>query len=64
MGLLDKIRQDAVAARRAKDPKASVLVTLIGEADTGAKAMKERGRSKTPRSWPSSGSSSRTSMRP
>lgn len=41
MGLLDKIRQDAVAARRAKDPKASVLVTLIGEADTGAKAMKE-----------------------
>lgn len=41
MGLLDKIRQDAVAARRAKDPKASVLVTLIGEADTNAKAMKE-----------------------
>lgn len=41
MGLLDKIRQDAVAARRAKDPKASVLVTLIGEADTASKAMKQ-----------------------
>lgn len=41
MGLLDKIRQDAVAARRAKDPKAAVLVTLIGEADTAMKAMKQ-----------------------
>lgn len=41
MSLLDTIRQDAVAARRAKDPKAPVLVTLIGEADTAMKAMKQ-----------------------
>lgn len=40
MSLLDRIRQDAIAARKARDPKAGVLVTLIGEADTAMKAMK------------------------
>lgn len=40
MSLLDRIRQDAITARKARDPKAGVLVTLIGEADTAMKAMK------------------------
>ena len=40
MSLLDSIRSDALTARKAKDPMAGVLVTLIGEADTAMKAMK------------------------
>lgn len=40
MSLLDRIRKDAIAARKARDPKAGVLVTLIGEADNAMKAMK------------------------
>lgn len=41
MSLLDRIREDAITARKAKDPKAGVLVTLIGEADTAMKKLKE-----------------------
>lgn len=40
MSLLSRIRDDAVTARKAKDPKAGVLVTLIGEADTAMKGLK------------------------
>lgn len=40
MSLLDRIRQDALNARKAKDPKAGVLVTLIGEAEKEAKRLK------------------------
>ncbi|MFG6080431.1 GatB/YqeY domain-containing protein [Paracoccus litorisediminis] len=39
MTLLDKIRVDAISARKARDPKSGVLVTLIGEADTEMKKM-------------------------
>jgi len=39
--LLDRIRKDALSARKARDPKAGVLVTLIGEADNKAKVDKE-----------------------
>ncbi|MSU91884.1 hypothetical protein GE300_20115 [Rhodobacteraceae bacterium 2CG4] len=37
MSLLQTIRADALAARKAKAPEAGVLVTLIGEIDTKAK---------------------------
>lgn len=40
MTLLDRIRHDALAARKAKSPNAAVLTTLIGEAETAVKAMK------------------------
>lgn len=39
MSLLEKIRADALAARKAKDTSASVLITLIGEIDTKAKSF-------------------------
>lgn len=39
MSILTQIRADAVAARKARDPKASVLVTLIGEVDTRTKTL-------------------------
>ncbi|MCW3782912.1 GatB/YqeY domain-containing protein [Defluviimonas salinarum] len=37
MSLLEKIRADALAARKAKAPEAGVLVTLKGEIDTKTK---------------------------
>ncbi|MBW3243340.1 GatB/YqeY domain-containing protein [Epibacterium sp. DP7N7-1] len=39
MSLLDKIRADALAARKAKAPEAGGLVTLIGEVDTKTKSF-------------------------
>lgn len=39
MSLLDMIRADALAARKAKAPTSGVLVTLIGEIDTKTKTF-------------------------
>lgn len=39
MGLLEKIRADALAARKVKAPEAGGLVTLIGEIDTKTKTL-------------------------
>lgn len=39
MSLLDEIRADALAARKAKAPEAGGLVTLIGEVDTKTKSF-------------------------
>jgi len=39
MTLLETIRADALSARKAKSPVASVLVTLIGEIDTKTKTF-------------------------
>lgn len=39
MSILTKIRADALAARKARDPKSSVLTTLIGEVDTRTKTL-------------------------
>lgn len=39
MALIDKIRADALNARKARAPEASVLVTLIGEIDTKTKTF-------------------------
>ncbi|MEY8802057.1 GatB/YqeY domain-containing protein [Leisingera sp. XS_AS12] len=39
MSLLEKIRADALAARKAKAPEAGGLVTLIGEIDTKTKSF-------------------------
>lgn len=37
--LIDRIKADALAARKAKSPAASVLITLIGEVDTRTKTL-------------------------
>lgn len=37
--LIDRIKADALTARKAKSPVASVLVTLIGEIDTRTKTL-------------------------
>lgn len=42
MALLDRIKSDALEARKAKANTAGVLVTLIGEANTKEKSFKEQ----------------------
>lgn len=39
MSTLQQIRSDTIAARKAKNPTASVLVTLVGEIDTKTKSF-------------------------
>jgi uncharacterized protein len=39
MSLLDRIKTDALAARKAQGPTAGLLVTLIGEAETRTKTF-------------------------
>lgn len=37
--LLERIRRDALAARRSQDPQSALYTTLIGEADSAAKRL-------------------------